>query len=100
MKLSNRERNFWFELTRIARMEIILDKIEAMLTGLDLDRSDPMFLQWEALSESNGDAMSFWRSAYVDGGEFHDWLSTDDQSKRYRGQGGVEGDPGESKGTL
>jgi hypothetical protein len=100
MKLSIRERNFWLELTRIARMEIILDKMENMLSGLDLDRSDPMFLQWEMLSELNGEALSFWTSAYVDGEEFSDWLSTDGQGKRYRGEGGVEGGPGETKETL
>jgi hypothetical protein len=75
MQFTVREVAAWLELTRIARLEIILDKMESILTGLDLERSDPMFLYWEQISEENGEAMNRWITLYRDGNDVDDWLS-------------------------
>jgi len=50
----------WQELVAIARSEIILDKIEAMLTGLDIPRSEWPWMLWEELTEKNGEALHTW----------------------------------------
>jgi hypothetical protein len=75
MQFTVREVAAWLELVRIARMELILDKLELMITGLDLERSDPMFLYWEQVSEENGEALQRWMALYREGAEVDDWLS-------------------------
>jgi len=77
MKLSNMVAAQWVELTRIARVEVILDKIEILLTGLGLERSDPMFMIWEDMSEHNGIVLETWVDWITGKPPFDDWLTND-----------------------
>lgn len=63
MKSSIGQIQAWLELSRIARVEIILDAIENILAGLDIPRNDEMWLMWEQVSEQNAKAVHDWEEA-------------------------------------
>lgn len=63
MLTTTRENAAWFELTRIARVELMLDKIEEMLINLDIQRGNWLWMVWEHLSEQNGAALEQWVSS-------------------------------------
>jgi hypothetical protein len=75
MLLNAMEVGQWTELTRIARVELILDQVELLLTGLDLERSHPMFMIWEQETEHNGKALEKWVAWITGNPPFDDWLS-------------------------
>jgi len=74
MNINPREVAAWLELTRIARMEIILDKVEKIIVHLDLERSDPLYLYWERLSQENGEQLGHWIDLYKEGIDVDEWL--------------------------
>jgi len=67
----------WIELTRIARVEILLDKIGDLLEGLDMERSAPMFMFWEEETEQNLEALEHWLLWINLTNPRDEWLSSD-----------------------
>jgi len=83
MKYSPSQVSEWLEIVRIARVEIILDKVADILVGLDLGRSAHVWRIWEEASEQNTRALESWElssrlNLYSD-----DWLSADLQDQLY-----------------
>ena len=100
MKWTSGQIGLWLELVEIARADIILDKMEQLLSGMEVSRDHYLWVIWEQLGEQNGERLANWEERHVTDLPFSDWLSTDSQGNRYRGPGGVEGDPLGSKETL
>jgi hypothetical protein len=63
----------WLELHRIARTEVILDKIEEILGGLEIPQNDEMFLLWEEMCELNGEQLSIWHEAVLETWHYDHW---------------------------
>lgn len=77
MMFTAKDNEMWWELSGIARSEVMLDKIENMLGGLDIPRDHVLWMAWERCCENATYELEAWMEKWtIDSTSFHegDWL--------------------------